>query len=72
MLAFYGWIRESVAANKPWDRFAREILTAAGAGGSPHVRAVDGGTGAVLAGPLGSFFAFDPAFTGGVFVTGYR
>jgi hypothetical protein len=28
--AFYGWIRESVAQNKPWDRFAREIVTASG------------------------------------------
>ncbi len=30
MWSFYGWIRESVAANKGWDRFAREILTASG------------------------------------------
>jgi hypothetical protein len=30
MLAFYDWIRESVASNKPWDRFAREIVTATG------------------------------------------
>jgi hypothetical protein len=28
--AFYRFIRESVAENKPWDRFAREILTASG------------------------------------------
>ena len=28
--AFYRWIRESVAANKPWDRFAYEITTATG------------------------------------------
>src|SRR5207253_2905359 len=27
---FYNWIRQSVAANKPWDRFAREIITASG------------------------------------------
>jgi hypothetical protein len=28
--AFSGWIRQSVAENKPWDRFAREIITASG------------------------------------------
>jgi hypothetical protein len=28
--AFYGWIREAVAANKPWDQMAREIVTASG------------------------------------------
>lgn len=28
--AFNRYIRESVAANKPWDQFAREILTASG------------------------------------------
>jgi hypothetical protein len=28
--SFYRFVRESVADNKPWDRFAREILTATG------------------------------------------
>lgn len=28
--AFYSWIREGVAANKPWDRFVREIFTSSG------------------------------------------
>lgn len=28
--AFHRFLRESVAENKPWDRFAREIVTAAG------------------------------------------
>src|SRR5262249_3768335 len=28
--AFYQFIRQSVAENKPWDRFTREILTASG------------------------------------------
>lgn len=28
--AFYRWIRNSIAANKPLDRFAREVLTAEG------------------------------------------
>ncbi len=30
MWSYYNWIRESVAANKPWDQFAREIVTASG------------------------------------------
>jgi hypothetical protein len=30
MWAFYQFIRESMADNKPWDRFARDILTATG------------------------------------------
>jgi hypothetical protein len=45
-----------------------EIVTAAGPGGGPHVRVFDGKTGAQLAGPRGSFFAYAAAFTGGVFV----
>lgn len=28
--AFYGWIRDAVAANKRWDAFARELTTASG------------------------------------------
>ena len=28
--ALYNWIRQSVAENKPWDRFAREIILAKG------------------------------------------
>jgi hypothetical protein len=28
--AYYRWIRESIARNKPFDRFARELLTAEG------------------------------------------
>ncbi|HWC77076.1 MAG TPA: DUF1549 domain-containing protein, partial [Blastocatellia bacterium] len=30
MLSFYKWIRESVAANKPWNEFAAELTTASG------------------------------------------
>jgi hypothetical protein len=41
-----------------------DIVTGAGAGGGPHVQVFDGLTGAVIH----SFFAYDPAFTGGVFV----
>ncbi len=30
MWAYYDWIRQSVARNKPWDQFVREIITASG------------------------------------------
>ena len=30
MWSYYSWIRASVAAGKPWDQMAREILTASG------------------------------------------
>jgi hypothetical protein len=30
MRAFYSWIRESVAANKPWNQFVRELTVATG------------------------------------------
>ncbi|MEO8608625.1 MAG: VCBS repeat-containing protein [Chloroflexota bacterium] len=42
-----------------------EVITGAGAGGGPHVKVFDGKT---LA-PSASFFAFNPAFTGGVRVS---
>jgi uncharacterized protein DUF1553/uncharacterized protein DUF1549 len=30
MWSFYNWIRSSVKENKPWDRMAREVVTASG------------------------------------------
>jgi hypothetical protein len=30
MWAFYQWVKKSVADNRPWDRFARELVTASG------------------------------------------
>ena len=41
-----------------------EIITAAGPGGGPHIKVIDSATGAVNA----EFMAYDPSFTGGVFV----
>jgi hypothetical protein len=41
-----------------------DIITAPGSGGAPQVKVFDGGSGAELR----SFFAYDPAFTGGVYV----
>lgn len=47
-----------------------EIATGAGAGGGPHVRVFNYLDGAFtqMPGPLGSFFAYDPLFQGGVTV----
>jgi hypothetical protein len=46
-----------------------DVLTAAGPGGGPHVRVIDGATSALLLGPLGvGFFPYDPGFTGGAYV----
>ncbi len=41
-----------------------DIITGAGAGGGPHVKVFSGSDGSELR----SFFAYDPGFTGGVFV----
>jgi hypothetical protein len=64
--AFQGGVR--VAAGDISGDGTPDIITAAGPGGSPHVRVFHGTTGLQVAGPLGSFFAYNPAFTGGVFV----
>jgi len=45
-----------------------EVVVGAGPGGGPRVKVLDALTGESVAGPLGSFFAFDSSHTGGVFV----
>jgi hypothetical protein len=47
-----------------------DIITGPGPGGGPHVRVFNGANGAQVGGPLGSFFAFNTNFTGGVHVAG--
>jgi hypothetical protein len=64
--AFSGGVR--VAVGDVNGDGQRDIITGAGPGGGPHVRVFDGATGVQLPGVVGSFFAFSPAFTGGVYV----
>ena len=73
---FAGGVR--VAAGDITGDGTPDIITAPGPGGGPHVRVFDGsvpqtsGLGmdisATQGNPLGSFFAYNPAFLGGVFV----
>jgi hypothetical protein len=62
--AFTGGV--SVAGGDVNGDGVADVITGAGPGGGPHVRAFNGATGAGIR----SFFAYDPAFTGGVFVAG--
>jgi Ca2+-binding RTX toxin-like protein len=55
-----------VATGDVNDDGVLDIITAAGPGGGPHVRVFDGASGAPLGGTIGSFYAYSPAFTGGV------
>jgi len=60
--SFSGGVR--VAAADVTGDGAADIITGAGPGGGPHVRAFDGTSLALLE----SFFAFDPSVRGGVYV----
>ena len=62
-VTFVGGVR--VAAGDVSGDGIPDIITGPGAGGGPHVRVFDG----TNAAPIANFFAFDPRFTGGVFVT---
>jgi hypothetical protein len=64
--AFTGGVR--VAAGDVTGDGVADVITGVGPGGGPHVRVFDGVTGAQVGGAIGSFFAFDPGFLGGVYV----
>lgn len=63
-----------IAAGNFDSDIAREIVVAAGPGAGPHVRVLKivAGQPVELASALGSFFAFDPLYTGGVEVAAGR
>ncbi|MCA9048984.1 MAG: FG-GAP repeat protein, partial [Planctomycetaceae bacterium] len=70
---FTGGVRVS-AGDVTGDGLA-DIITGAGPGGGPRVRIFDGAVpqtgeaaGVDIGGDIGSFFAFEPSFVGGVFV----
>jgi glucose/arabinose dehydrogenase len=60
--AFVGGVRVATA-DVTGDRVA-DVIVGAGPGGGPHVRVFDGATGTVVR----DYFAFESAFTGGVYV----
>src|SRR5439155_27309125 len=64
--AFAGGV--TVAAGDLDGDGVAEVVVGAGPGGGPHVRTfkIADGQAIPLAGPLGSFFAFEPTFSGGV------
>jgi hypothetical protein len=64
--AFTGGIRVA-ACDFDGDGRA-ELVTAAGPGGGPHVRVMAVDPAGAFAGDLASFLAYDPGFTGGLFV----
>ena len=61
-VGFAGGVRVAVGDVNGDD--TADIVTGTGPGGGPHVKVFDGSTGAEIR----SFFAFDPGFTGGIYV----
>jgi RHS repeat-associated protein len=61
---FTGGVRVA-SADITGDGFP-DLIAAPGAGGGPRIKVLDGHTGEPIPGPLGSFWAFEPTFTGGV------
>lgn len=64
---FTGGVRVGAGQITPGDNFP-ELITGAGPGGGPHVKVFNGFNGVQLPGAAGSFFAYSPLFTGGVYV----
>lgn len=62
--AFTGGVR--VTAGDVNDDGYPDLIAAPGPGGGPRVHVLDGKTGDQIPGPLGSFWAFEASFTGGV------
>ena len=60
--AFRSWTPAAAEILEDRVLLAQLVVTGADQGGGPHVRAFDAETGALVL----SFFAYDPAFTGGV------
>lgn len=63
---FRGGIR--VASGDVTGDGVPDIVVGAGPGAGPHVKIFDGTSGNLISGPLASFFAFDPAFSSGMYV----
>jgi RHS repeat-associated protein len=45
-----------------------DLIVAPGPGGGSRIQVLDGVTGETVAGSIGNFYAYDPSFTGGVFI----
>jgi hypothetical protein len=64
--AFGGGVR--IAAADMDGNGTPDVIAAAGPGGGPHVRVLSAATSAEISGPLAGFYAYHPAFSGGVYV----
>ncbi|QGJ70709.1 Hypothetical protein PBC10988_24070 [Planctomycetales bacterium 10988] len=64
--AFTGGVR--VATGDINNDGILDIVTAAGPGGGPHIQVFDSQTGELITGGTNNFYAYDPLFSGGVFI----